>query len=151
MEMTTMDDSTPCRVDRRRARRFDIDQRVWLRTRHGHWQGARTVNISSRGVLIRGAVPLPPVGTRVRLRIPLPPERGWGHAYIASTGRIVRVGGDAPGVGLLGVEMSSSRLCSTARLRRKAERGGSRKGEEALMSRKLLTRVALVVAAPGIM
>lgn len=125
-----MSDTRPRGAERRRARRFDIDQRVWLRTRHGQWQSARTVNISSRGVLIRGAVPLPAAGTRVRLRIPLPAERGWGHAYIASTGRVVRVSSIGPNVELVAVEMLNSRLCSSARLHRKAARSGTAQSQD---------------------
>jgi hypothetical protein len=93
----------------RSARRYDIREPVWFRTRESEWRHAVTVNVGLCGALIRSVLPVPAIGTRVRLRIPLP--GGWRESYIASMGRVVRVvPADTDGEALVAIEVDRSQL-----------------------------------------
>jgi hypothetical protein len=99
--------------DRRRDRRYQIRELMSFRTSGGEWRDATTVNVGSRGALISTSPPVPPPGTSVQLRIPLPPSNGMPGACIASRGRIVRIS-EAPA----GRELWVAVAITTSRLRR---------------------------------
>jgi hypothetical protein len=78
-------------TDARRAPRYAIVAPVRFRGGAGAWLEGTTVDIGRLGLLIRTRYPVPPPGTALQLRVALKAGGVRRGAYVACTGRVVRV------------------------------------------------------------